>query len=153
MQNKWYDTVEHIFSRTSYFRALRGKSDMRENNMRAKYQIVAKQQMCGAGGAKILYGGKPAFMIVQTCHAREKKVFYSIQKLKSAELVCQKKITIVSIFHTDILNLVTLCLKKQHNTCKIYNQKYYPFKEFYKYYDQTSKKMSTARGVPKRSPI
>ena len=47
--------------------------------------------MCGAGGAKILYGGKPAFMIVQKCHAREKKVFYSIQKLKSAELVCQKE--------------------------------------------------------------
>ena len=68
--------------------------------------------MCGAGGAKILYGGKPAFMIVQKCHAREKKVFYSIQKLKSAELVCQKKNIIVSIFHTDILNLVTLCLKK-----------------------------------------
>ena len=60
-------------------------------------------------------------------HAK-KKVFYSIQKLKSAELVCQKKIIIVSIFHTDILNLGTSCLKKQHNTCKIYNQKNYPFK-------------------------
>ena len=58
--------------------------------------------MCGAGSAKILYGGKLAFIIVQKCHAREKKVFYSIQKLKSAELACQNNFFIVSIFHTDI---------------------------------------------------
>ena len=38
--------------------------------------------MCGAGGAKILYGGKPAFMIVQKCHAREKKGVLQYSKVK-----------------------------------------------------------------------
>ena len=128
MSNKWYDTVEHIFSRTSYFRAFRGKSYKRENNMCVKYQIVAKQQMCGAGSAKILYGGKLAFIIVQKCHAREKKCVLQYSKVKICGTGVPKNIIIVSIFHTDILNLVTLCLKKQHNTCKIYNQKNYPFK-------------------------
>ena len=65
--------------------------------------------MCGAGSAKILYGGKLAFIIVQKCHAREKKVFYSIQKLKSAELVCQKNFYYrkhISYWHIKCGNLV-----------------------------------------------
>ena len=38
--------------------------------------------MWGAVSAKILYGGKLAFIIVQKCHAREKKGVLQYSKVK-----------------------------------------------------------------------